>query len=253
MMILDRVHASVDNKKVLKGISLTVNPGEIHMIIGPNGSGKSSFANVIAGNPHYKVNSGSILFEKEDLLALPPEKRAYLGIFLGFQAPIGIPGIPLISFLRTTVNSVREQQGKDNLSTNELIARAKNLASNLGLHEQFLERPINIGFSGGEKKRTEMLQLAMLEPKLSILDEIDSGLDRDALISVATFLKKYMNLERSLIIISHYVKLLDLLPVSHVHLFNDGNIIMSGGKELAHRIEAEGYEALLKEKDAVHS
>jgi len=246
MLVLGNVRASVDSKEVLKGVSLTVKSGEIHMIIGPNGSGKSSLANVIAGNPHYSVKSGTITYWGKDLTVLPPERRAQSGIFLGFQSPVSIPGIPLISFLRTTLNSIREKQGKEKLTTKELIARTKRFAKSLGFSEDFLERSLNVGFSGGEKKRAEMLQLALLEPKLAILDEIDSGLDRDALLSVATFLKNYINEDRSLIIISHYVKLLDLLPVTHVHLFNDGKIVMSGGIELAHRIEAEGYESLLK-------
>ena len=246
MLVLGNVRASVDSKEVLKGVSLTVKSGEIHMIIGPNGSGKSSLANVIAGNPHYSVKSGTITYLGKDLTVLPPERRAQSGIFLGFQSPVSIPGIPLISFLRTTLNSIREKQGKEKLTTKELIARTKRFAKSLGFSEDFLERSLNVGFSGGEKKRAEMLQLALLEPKLAILDEIDSGLDRDALLSVATFLKNYINEDRSLIIISHHVKLLDLLPVTHVHLFNDGKIVMSGGIELAHRIEAEGYESLWK-------
>lgn len=246
MLQIDNLDVTVEGKQVLKGTSLTVQPGEIHVIVGKNGSGKSTLGNTIIGNPAYALRGGSIMYNGFDITTRPPEERARQGIFMGFQAPLAIPGMPLISFLRSTVNSVREAQGKSPLATGELLLRAKETARALGLPESFLERPLNVGFSGGEKKRVEILQMAMLEPQLIILDEIDSGLDRDALSRIAEFLKGFITTDRSLILISHYIKLVELLPVTHVHLFHEGRIIVSGGKEVAYKIEEDGYDELIR-------
>jgi len=249
MLVIDNIKVEVEGKDVLKGVSLTVQPGEVHVIVGQNGSGKGSLANTIIGNPSYALRGGSIMFDGEDLTTFSPERRAQAGIFMGYQSPIAIPGMSLISFLRTIVGAIRDVQGKEALSTTELLARSRESSVSLGLPENFLERSLNVGFSGGEKKRVEMLQMALLEPKLAILDEIDSGLDRDALSIIAKFLKGYISQERAFIIISHYVKLVELLPVTHVHLFHNGNIAASGGKELAYKIEDEGYEKLISNVD----
>jgi len=244
MLTIKNLHASVEDKEILKGIALNVRPGEVHAIMGPNGSGKSTLGNILAGRKGYKVTQGSVEFEGEDLLELPTEVRAHKGIFLGFQYPVEIPGVTNIYFLRAAVNAIRKHRGQELLDAMDFIALAKAKAKFLKMDEAFLYRDVNEGFSGGEKKRNEILQMLLMEPKLAILDETDSGLDIDALKVVSEGINALRNPERSIILVTHYQRLLDYVQPDFVHVLAKGKIIKSGGKELALELEKTGYNEL---------
>jgi Fe-S cluster assembly ATP-binding protein len=241
MLIIKNLHASAGGAQILKGIDLTVRPGEIHAIMGPNGSGKSTVANVLAGRPSVEVTEGSVSFEGEDLLALAPEERARRGIFLAFQYPVEIPGIGNSYFLKAALNAIRAARGEDELDAFDFLEVAREKMKLVEMDEKFMSRSVNEGFSGGEKKRNEILQMAVLEPKLAILDETDSGLDIDALRTVAAGVNALRSPERSMIVITHYQRLLDYIVPDVVHVLSRGSIIRSGGKELALELEERGY------------
>ena len=249
MLKINELKAGVENNQILKGLNLNVNAGEIHAIMGPNGSGKSTLSAVIAGNETYEVESGSIKFDGEDLLDLSPEERAHRGVFLSFQYPVEIPGISVSNFIKTSINERRKAQGIDKLSTPDLLKLMREKMDLLSIKKGYLSRNMNEGFSGGEKKRNEIFQMAMLNPKLSILDETDSGLDIDALRIVANGVNKLKTKENATIIITHYQRLLDYIIPDFVHVLYNGRIIKSGGKELAHELEEKGYDWVTKEAD----
>lgn len=249
MLKINELKAGVEDNQILKGLNLNVNAGEIHAIMGPNGSGKSTLSAVIAGNETYEVESGSIKFDGEDLLDLSPEERAHRGVFLSFQYPVEIPGISVSNFIKTSINERRKAQGIDKLSTPDLLKLMREKMDLLSIKKGYLSRNMNEGFSGGEKKRNEIFQMAMLNPKLSILDETDSGLDIDALRIVANGVNKLKTKENATIIITHYQRLLDYIIPDFVHVLYDGRIIKSGGKELAHELEEKGYDWVTKEAD----
>ena len=232
---------SVEDRQILNGFDLSVEKGQVHAIMGPNGSGKSTLAHVLAGKPHYEVNGGSVLFEGDDLLALEPDERAARGLFLAFQYPLEIPGVATMTFLRTAANAVRKRRGEPELSTPEFIRLVRDKAKSLGIEQEMLKRAVNVGFSGGEKKRNEILQMALLEPKLGVLDETDSGLDIDALKVVADGVNRLRSPERAMIVITHYQRLLDHIVPDIVHVLSKGRIVRTGGKELALELEAKGY------------
>lgn len=236
------LHASIDGKEILKGLNLTVAPGEIHAIMGPNGSGKSTLANVLAGREEYQVNSGTIEFDGKDLLALSTEDRAREGLFLAFQYPVEIPGVSNVNFLKSGLNEIREYRGLKPLSAKEFLAMVKEKSALVELDSKLASRSVNEGFSGGEKKRNEIFQMAMLAPKLAILDETDSGLDIDALRIVANGVNKLRTPENAAIVITHYQRLLDYIVPDFVHVLYDGKIVKSGGKELALELEEKGYD-----------
>jgi len=250
MLEIDKIHAEVGGNEILKGLSLSVQPGEVHAIMGPNGSGKSTLSNVIAGREGYEVTKGSVLFEGKDLLELPPETRAREGIFLSFQYPVEIPGVNNMYFLKAAVNAVREHRGLEPLDAMDFLALAKETRGIVELDEKLANRCVNEGFSGGEKKRNEIFQMAMLEPKLAILDEIDSGLDIDALRIVAGGINSLRSPERSVILITHYQRLLEYVQPDYIHVLSEGRIVRSGGKELAHELEDKGYSWLEAEPPA---
>jgi Fe-S cluster assembly ATP-binding protein len=243
MNLLDikKLHVTVDNREILKGLSLSVKAGEVHAIMGPNGSGKSTLAHVLAGRSNYQVTSGKVLFDGEDLLSLAPDERAAKGVFLAFQYPLEIPGVSTMAFLRTALNSQRKKRGEPELSTPDFMKRVREAAAKLSIDAEMLRRPVNVGFSGGEKKRNEVLQMAMLEPRLAILDETDSGLDIDALKLVAEGVNQLRSPERAMIVITHYQRLLDHIVPDIVHVLSRGRIVKTGGKELALELEAKGY------------
>tara|TARA_B100000768_G_C11268801_1_gene372381 strand:- start:461 stop:1222 length:762 start_codon:yes stop_codon:yes gene_type:complete len=249
MLKINELKAGVEDNQILKGLNLNVNAGEIHAIMGPNGSGKSTLSAVIAGNETYDVESGSIKFDGEDLLDLSPEERAHRGVFLSFQYPVEIPGISVSNFIKTSINERRKAQGIDKLSTPDLLKLMREKMDLLSIKKGYLSRNMNEGFSGGEKKRNEIFQMAMLNPKLSILDETDSGLDIDALRIVANGVNKLKTKENATIIITHYQRLLDYIIPDFVHVLYNGRIIKSGGKELAHELEEKGYDWVTKEAD----
>tara|TARA_B100000767_G_scaffold80623_1_gene77396 strand:- start:1738 stop:2499 length:762 start_codon:yes stop_codon:yes gene_type:complete len=249
MLKINELKAGVEDNQILKGLNLNVNAGEIHAIMGPNGSGKSTLSAVIAGNETYEVESGSIKFDGEDLLDLSPEERAHRGVFLSFQYPVEIPGISVSNFIKTSINERRKAQGIDKLSTPDLLKLMREKMDLLSIKKGYLSRNMNEGFSGGEKKRNEIFQMAMLNPKLSILDETDSGLDIDALRIVANGVNKLKTKENATIIITHYQRLLDYIIPDFVHVLYNGRIIKSGGKELAHELEEKGYDWVTKEAD----
>ena len=249
MLKINELNAGVEDNQILKGLNLNVNAGEIHAIMGPNGSGKSTLSAVIAGNETYEVESGSIKFDGEDLLDLSPEERAHRGVFLSFQYPVEIPGISVSNFIKTSINERRKAQGIDKLSTPDLLKLMREKMDLLSIKKGYLSRNMNEGFSGGEKKRNEIFQMAMLNPKLSILDETDSGLDIDALRIVANGVNKLKTKENATIIITHYQRLLDYIIPDFVHVLYNGRIIKSGGKELAHELEEKGYDWVTKEAD----
>lgn len=233
MLKIKDLHAGIEGKKILKGINLEVNAGEVHAIMGPNGSGKSTLAEVIAGKEEFEVKKGSIEFEDEDLEELAPEERAHRGIFLSFQYPVEIPGVSVTNFMKTAINASRKAEGLEDMPANQMLKRIREKSELLDIDRKFLSRSINEGFSGGEKKRNEIFQMAMMEPKLAILDETDSGLDIDALRIVANGVNKLRSEDRAIIVITHYQRLLEYIVPDFVHVLHDGKIAKSGGKELA--------------------
>ncbi len=243
MLEIKNLQVTVDGREILHGLDLAVNKGEVHAIMGPNGSGKSTLAHVLAGKEHYEVTGGSVTFEGVDLLALEPDERAAKGIFLAFQYPLEIPGVTTMNFLRTALNAQRKKRGEPELSPPEFIKRVREAAGKLGVDQEMLRRPVNVGFSGGEKKRNEILQMALLEPKLGVLDETDSGLDIDALKIVADGVNRLRSPERAIIVITHYQRLLNHIVPDVVHVLSRGRIVRTGGKELALELEAKGYAA----------
>ena len=245
MLNIENLHAEVDGKSILKGLSLTLNPGEIHAIMGPNGAGKSTLSYVLAGRPGYAVTEGSVTFDGEDLLALAPHERAAAGLFLGFQYPVEIPGVSNVQFLREALNAQRKIRGEEPLSGADFLKRARIQADALGLSMDMLKRPVNVGFSGGEKKRNEMVQMGIIDPKLAILDETDSGLDIDALRTVGDGINRIMRTpDKAVLLITHYQRLLDYVKPDFVHVLAGGRIVRTGGAELAHELEREGYGAI---------
>ena len=247
MLTVNELHASVEEKEILKGINLQVNPGEVHAIMGPNGSGKSTLSTVIAGHEDYEVEKGNILFDGEDLADLDAEERAHKGIFLSFQYPVEIPGVTVTNFIKTAINASRKAKGLEDMPANEMLKEIREKAALLEIDSKFLSRSLNEGFSGGEKKRNEIFQLAMLEPKLAILDETDSGLDIDALKIVANGVNKLKSKDNAVVVITHYQRLLDYIVPDFVHVLYNGRIVKSGTKELAHELEAKGYDWIKQE------
>ena len=242
MLKIENLHATVAGKPILNGLTLTVPTGEIHAIMGPNGSGKSTLAYVLGGRPGYAVTQGSVTFDGRDLFALEPHERATAGLFLGFQYPVEIPGVSYLQFLRESLNAQRRSRGETDLSGAEFIRLAKAQAATLGMDPDMLKRPVNVGFSGGEKKRAEMVQMGIMAPRLAILDETDSGLDIDALKAVGAGINSIMRApDKSVLLITHYQRLLDYVKPDKVHVLNNGRITRSGGPELAHELEREGY------------
>ena len=250
MLKIENLHASIGDKEILKGISLTVNKGEIHAIMGPNGSGKSTLSSVLVGNPNYEVTGGSITFEGEDLLELEPEERAHQGLFMSFQYPVEIPGVSMVNFMRAALNERRKAQGLDPIPAPEFLKLMKQKRELVELDSKLASRSVNEGFSGGEKKRNEIFQMAMLEPKLAILDETDSGLDIDALRIVAKGVNELRSPENATIVITHYQRLLDYIKPDFVHVLYKGRIVRSGGPELALELERRGYDWIKDEVDA---
>jgi Fe-S cluster assembly ATP-binding protein len=242
MLHIKDLRVSVEDKEILKGVNLDINPGEVHAIMGPNGSGKSTLANAIAGREEYQITQGSITFDGQDLLDMEVDERAHAGVFMAFQYPIEIPGVSNATFLKSAINALREARGQEELSPVELLKLLREKARMLGIDESFLKRSLNEGFSGGEKKRNEMLQMALLEPKLGILDETDSGLDIDALRIVADAVNQLRGPERSFLIVTHYQRLLNYIVPDYVHVIYDGRIVKSGDKELAIQLEEQGYD-----------
>ena len=247
MLKISNLHASVEDKEILKGINLEINPGEVHAIMGPNGSGKSTLSSVIAGNENYEVTDGEILLEGEDIGELAPEERAHKGVFLSFQYPIEIPGVSVTNFMKTAINEHRKANGKEEMPANEMLKLIREKSELLEIDRKFLSRSLNEGFSGGEKKRNEIFQMAMLEPKLAILDETDSGLDIDALRIVANGVNCLKNQDNAILVITHYQRLLDYIVPDFVHVLMDGKIVKSGGKELALELEERGYDWIKSE------
>ena len=247
MLIINNLHASVDGKQILKGINLEVNSGEIHAIMGPNGSGKSTFSYVLAGNEDHEIDKGEMFLEDVDLSELDSVSRAHLGIFLSFQYPVEIPGITVTNFIKTMINSNRKAKGLKDMQAGKMLKKIREKANLLGIDSRFLSRSLNEGFSGGEKKRNEIFQMAMLEPKLAVLDETDSGLDIDALKIVANGVNKLKSDKNAVIVITHYLRLLEYIIPDFVHVMLDGQIVKSGDKKLAYKIESEGYDWIKKE------
>ena len=242
MLHIKDLYTAVDNKKILEGLNLSVNAGEVHAIMGPNGSGKSTLANILAGKEGYNITQGSVSYENEDLLELSPEERARKGVFLAFQYPVEIPGVNNIYLLKAALNAIRKHQGKPELDAMEFMNLIKGKMKLVQMNEDLLSRSVNEGFSGGEKKRNEIFQMAILEPKLAILDETDSGLDIDALKIVAEGVNSLRNENRAFILVTHYQRLLNYIKPDHVHVLNKGKIIRSGGPELALELEEKGYD-----------
>jgi Fe-S cluster assembly ATP-binding protein len=242
MLTIENLHAQVDGKAILNGIDLDVKAGEVHAIMGPNGSGKSTLSSVIAGNEDYEVTQGKLLLKGNDLAELDAEERAHLGIFLSFQYPVEIPGVTVTNFIKTAINANRKAQGLEEMPASDLLKKIREKAKLLEIDSKFLSRSLNQGFSGGEKKRNEIFQMAMLEPALAILDETDSGLDIDALKIVANGVNKLKGKDNAVIVITHYQRLLDYIVPDFVHVLFDGKIVKSGTKELAHELEKKGYD-----------
>ncbi|MBI1333081.1 MAG: Fe-S cluster assembly ATPase SufC [Armatimonadetes bacterium] len=247
MLTITNLHASVEEKEILKGVNLVIKAGEVHAIMGPNGSGKSTLASVLAGKDDYEITEGSVDFDGKDLLELDPEERAAEGLFLAFQYPVEIPGVTNTYFLRSAVNSIRKYHGQEDISAKEFMNLVKEKAALMELDASMLTRSVNEGFSGGEKKRNEIFQMAVLDPKLSVLDETDSGLDIDALKIVANGVNTLRSPERATLVITHYQRLLDYIVPDFVHVLVDGRIVRSGGKELALELEEKGYDFIKEE------
>ena len=247
MLEIKNLHAEIGGKEILSGLDLSLKAGEVHAIMGPNGSGKSTLAYVLAGHDRYVVTKGTVTYQGKDLLALKPEERAGEGLFLAFQYPVEIPGVTSTSFLKHAVNAVRRHRGEDELDALAFVKFLREKVKSLGIAEDMMKRPVNVGFSGGEKKRNEVLQMAALEPTLSVLDETDSGLDIDALKIVADGVNAMRSPERSMLVITHYQRLLDYIVPDRVHVLAGGRIVRSGGKELALELEEKGYANLLGE------
>jgi Fe-S cluster assembly ATP-binding protein len=241
LLEVKNLHVEIDGKEILKGLNLTVNAGEVHAIMGPNGSGKSTLAYVLAGKADYAVTSGKVLFNGKNLFAMAPDERAAAGLFLAFQYPLEIPGVATMTFLRTALNAQRKKRGEVELSTPEFIKKVRDTAGKLSIEQEMLRRAVNVGFSGGEKKRNEILQMALLEPRLAVLDETDSGLDIDALKIVADGVNRLRSPGRSFVVITHYQRLLAYIVPDIVHVLSHGRIVKTGGKELALELEARGY------------
>ena len=247
MLSIKNLHASIGDKEILKGINLEVKAGEIHAIMGPNGAGKSTLSAIIAGNENYEVTEGELFLDGEDLADLAPEERAHKGVFLSFQYPVEIPGVSVTNFIRTAINETRKANKLEEMPANEMLKVIREKSELLEIDRKFLSRSLNEGFSGGEKKRNEIFQMAMLEPKIAILDETDSGLDIDALRIVANGVNKLKNENNAVLVITHYQRLLDYIIPDFVHVLMDGKIVKSGGKELAYELEEKGYDWIKSE------
>ncbi|WP_010177888.1 Fe-S cluster assembly ATPase SufC [Aquimarina agarilytica] len=250
MLEIKDLHASVEDKEILKGLNLKVNAGEVHAIMGPNGAGKSTLASVVSGKEEYEVTSGNILLEGEDIEELGAEERAHKGIFLSFQYPVEIPGVSVTNFMKTAINETRKARGQEEMPAREMLKKIKEKSELLEIDSKFLSRSLNEGFSGGEKKRNEIFQMAMLEPKVAILDETDSGLDIDALRIVANGVNKLKSKDNAVIVITHYQRLLDYIVPDFVHVLHDGKIVKSGTKDLALELEEKGYDWIKEELKA---
>jgi Fe-S cluster assembly ATP-binding protein len=253
MLEVKDLHASVDKNEILRGINLKVNAGEVHAIMGPNGSGKSTLAHVLAGRDGYQVTQGEVIYEGIDLLAMPPERRAREGVFLAFQYPVEIPGVSNMYFLRAALNAIRKHRGLDELDAMDFLTLVREKMKSLDMDQTLMNRPVNDGFSGGEKKRNEIFQMAVLEPKLAILDETDSGLDIDALKTVADGINALRSPDRAIILVTHYQRLLNYVVPDYVHVLSEGRIVKSGGKELAFELEEKGYVWLEESAQPVKS
>lgn len=251
MLKIKNLHASVEGKEILKGINLEINPGEVHAIMGPNGSGKSTLASVVAGKEEYEQTQGEIIFENEDISELEADERAHKGVFLSFQYPVEIPGVSVTNFMKTAINETRKAQGLEEMPAKDMLQKIREKSALLDMDRKFLSRSLNEGFSGGEKKRNEIFQMAMLEPKLSILDETDSGLDIDALRIVSNGVNKLRTKDNAVLVITHYQRLLNYIVPDYVHVLLNGKIVKSGGKELAHKLEEQGYDWLKEEAKAL--
>ena len=238
------LHAGIDGKEILKGVNLVIREGEVHAVMGPNGAGKSTLASVLSGRPDFKVSSGSICFRGQDLLAMSPEERSWAGIFLSFQYPVEIPGVSITNFMKAALNARRKAEGLEEIKPGEYLKLLKEKMAFVGMKPEFAKRDVNVGFSGGEKKRNEIFQMAMLEPRLSILDETDSGLDVDALRIVAQGVNSLRTPQTSSIVITHYQRLLDYIVPDVVHVLKDGRIVKTAGRELVDQIETSGYDSI---------
>ncbi|HVW75124.1 MAG TPA: Fe-S cluster assembly ATPase SufC [Rhizomicrobium sp.] len=245
MLEIKNLHVAVDGKEILKGLSLAIEPGQVHAIMGPNGSGKSTLSYVLAGRAGYDITEGSIIYNGEDLVALAPEARAAKGVFLAMQYPVEIPGVTTMTFLKTALNAQRRQRGESDLDAVQVLKLVRAKAKTLNVSEEMLKRALNVGFSGGEKKRLEILQMALFEPRLAILDETDSGLDIDALRLVAEGVNTLRAPSRAMLVITHYQRLLDYIVPDRIHVLAGGRIVAEGGKELALELEAKGYEHIV--------
>lgn len=250
MLEIKDLHASVEDKEILKGLNLTVKAGEVHAIMGPNGAGKSTLASIVAGKEEYEVTEGNILLEGEDIEELAAEERAHKGVFLSFQYPVEIPGVTVTNFMKTAINETRKAQGLEEMPAKDMLKKIREKSELLDIDRKFLSRSLNQGFSGGEKKRNEIFQMAMMEPKLAILDETDSGLDIDALRIVANGVNKLKSKDNAVIVITHYQRLLDHIVPDFVHVLYDGKIVKSGTKELALELEEKGYDWIKEEINA---
>ena len=245
MLSIDNLHAGCEGKTILNGINLDVKAGEVHAIMGPNGSGKSTLSTVIAGHEEYEISQGDLLFDGEDISEMSPDERAHKGIFMSFQYPVEIPGVSVTNFIKTAINQTRKAKGLEEMPANQMLKKIRDKSAMLGIDSKFLSRSLNEGFSGGEKKRNEIFQMAMMEPKLAILDETDSGLDIDALKIVANGVNKLKGEKNAIIVITHYQRLLEYIVPDFVHVLHEGKIVKSGTKELAMELEEKGYDLSL--------